>query len=147
MPSRIQRSRAAGWRMPPGAIYVGRPGPWGNPFPVDGGWQASFRAVFLGFRGDKLGQTKAAVWIHKQWLTGEWRQKQKDNRSWFEREVMTVKAPPAPSVDAIRAALTCHDLACWCGLCAAHKDGLPFGVNCADCAPCHGDTLGVLANA
>lgn len=34
MPSRIQRSRAKGWRMPEGAIYVGRPGPWGNPFIV-----------------------------------------------------------------------------------------------------------------
>jgi hypothetical protein len=31
-PHRIQRSRAKGWRMPAGAIYVGRPGPFGNPF-------------------------------------------------------------------------------------------------------------------
>lgn len=31
-PKRIQRQRTAGWRMPTGAIYVGRPGKWGNPF-------------------------------------------------------------------------------------------------------------------
>lgn len=31
-PRRIQRSLAAGWRMPPGAIYVGRPTKWSNPF-------------------------------------------------------------------------------------------------------------------
>lgn len=32
MPKRIQRSRAKGWRMPEGAVYVGRPTKWGNPF-------------------------------------------------------------------------------------------------------------------
>lgn len=32
MPERLQRSRARGWRMPVGAVYVGRPSPWGNPF-------------------------------------------------------------------------------------------------------------------
>jgi hypothetical protein len=32
MPQRIQRRRTEGWRMPEGAVYVGRPGRWGNPF-------------------------------------------------------------------------------------------------------------------
>lgn len=32
MAERIQRSRAKGWQMPEGAIYVGRPTIWGNPF-------------------------------------------------------------------------------------------------------------------
>lgn len=32
MPQRIQRRRVKGWRMPEGAIYVGRPTLWGNPF-------------------------------------------------------------------------------------------------------------------
>ena len=32
MPHRIQRQRTAGWRLPEGAVYVGRPGKWGNPF-------------------------------------------------------------------------------------------------------------------
>jgi hypothetical protein len=31
-PQRIQRRRAKGWRMPEGAVYVGRPGVFGNPF-------------------------------------------------------------------------------------------------------------------
>lgn len=30
-PKRIQRQRRAGWRMPEGAVYVGRPTKWGNP--------------------------------------------------------------------------------------------------------------------
>lgn len=33
-PRRIQRSRAKGWQMPDGAVYVGRPTRWGNPFQV-----------------------------------------------------------------------------------------------------------------
>ncbi|MGW5387152.1 DUF4326 domain-containing protein [Nocardia sp. NPDC003963] len=31
-PKRIQRRRTRGWRMPEGAVYVGRPSKWGNPF-------------------------------------------------------------------------------------------------------------------
>jgi hypothetical protein len=31
-PKRIQRKRTKGWKMPEGAIYVGRPTKWGNPF-------------------------------------------------------------------------------------------------------------------
>lgn len=33
-PKRIQRQRTRGWRMPEGAIYVGRPTEWGNPWKV-----------------------------------------------------------------------------------------------------------------
>ncbi|AMS03880.1 hypothetical protein SEA_BAXTERFOX_70 [Gordonia phage BaxterFox] len=34
-PQRIQRRRTKGWRMPEGAVYVGRPTRWGNPWRVD----------------------------------------------------------------------------------------------------------------
>ncbi|HMR51234.1 MAG TPA: DUF4326 domain-containing protein [Amaricoccus sp.] len=34
-PRRIQRQRTKGWKMPEGAVYVGRPSKWGNPWPVD----------------------------------------------------------------------------------------------------------------
>lgn len=34
MPRRIQRKRTKGWRMPEGAVYVGRPSKWGNPYHV-----------------------------------------------------------------------------------------------------------------
>jgi len=33
-PKRVQRTRTKGGGMPPGAVYVGRPGRWGNGFPV-----------------------------------------------------------------------------------------------------------------
>ncbi len=31
---RIQRKRSLGWRMPPNAVYAGRPTVWGNPYNV-----------------------------------------------------------------------------------------------------------------
>jgi uncharacterized protein DUF4326 len=33
-PRRIQRKRAKGWKMPAGAVYVGRPTRYGNPYRV-----------------------------------------------------------------------------------------------------------------
>ncbi len=33
-PKRIQRKRIKGWRMPAGAVYVGRPTKWGNPITI-----------------------------------------------------------------------------------------------------------------
>lgn len=33
-PRRIQRRRSRGWQMPEGAVYVGRPTKWGNPYKV-----------------------------------------------------------------------------------------------------------------
>jgi Domain of unknown function (DUF4326) len=35
MPKRIQRRGVKGWRMPEGAVYVGRGSKWGNPYRVD----------------------------------------------------------------------------------------------------------------
>ncbi|HEV6951921.1 MAG TPA: DUF4326 domain-containing protein [Promicromonospora sp.] len=38
-PKRIQRKRTKGWRMPEGAVYVGRPTVYGNPFRAEWrGW-------------------------------------------------------------------------------------------------------------
>lgn len=34
IPIRIQRKRTKGWKMPQGAVYVGRGSKWGNPFKV-----------------------------------------------------------------------------------------------------------------
>jgi hypothetical protein len=43
-PRRIQRKRTRGWRMPEGAVYVGRPSRWGNPYKV-GAWVRNIRSV------------------------------------------------------------------------------------------------------
>lgn len=34
MITRIQRQRTPGWRMPPGAIYIGRPSAYANPYGI-----------------------------------------------------------------------------------------------------------------
>jgi len=53
MPVRIQRKRTKGWRMPAGAVYVGRGTQWGNPF----------RKIHLGggLKGFPLNLTPAQV--------------------------------------------------------------------------------------
>jgi hypothetical protein len=43
-PIRIQRKRMKGWRMPEGAVYVGRPTRYGNPYSVKV-WGTRERAV------------------------------------------------------------------------------------------------------
>jgi hypothetical protein len=35
-PLRIQRKRTKGWRLPEGAVYIGRPSVWQNPFGPSG---------------------------------------------------------------------------------------------------------------
>jgi hypothetical protein len=44
MTERIQRRRTKGWRMPEGAIYVGRPTRWGNSWKIG---DREFRGVVL----------------------------------------------------------------------------------------------------
>ena len=53
MPSRIQLSRAKGWRKPPGAVVVARPTRWGNPFPVAEHGRAE------------------AVQLYREWINGQ----------------------------------------------------------------------------
>ena len=51
-PIRLQRSRRKGARTPAGAIYVGRPTRWGNPFAAG-----------------KFGHMKSVI-LHRHWLAG-----------------------------------------------------------------------------
>lgn len=69
MTRRIQRQRTKGWRMPEGAVYVGRPSSWGNPF----AWndeRAPWMALSLGERADAVGRRAAAVKLYRWWITG-----------------------------------------------------------------------------
>lgn len=99
MPKRIQRKRTKGWRMPEGAVYVGRPTEWGNPFTAEicGSLQRAvdlYRLCVLSKEqpGDlKKPELKAA---NKAW------------ESWVNM----------PSVLTIQLFLRDKDLACWCPL-------------------------------
>lgn len=61
MPKRIQRRRTRGWRMPEGAVYVGRPTKWGNPFKLATPEQsaAAYRECLTGY---PVSQERLAKW-------------------------------------------------------------------------------------
>lgn len=148
-PRRIQRRRAAGWRMPEGAVYVGRPTIYGNPFPVDGDW-ITWAAVGIGHRGDGAGRRAAAVDLYRAWITSqpieiELAAPAGPSVTYAEGTTVPVRAvttgfaltaanllgtrpdlPPRPDLTRLRG----RDLVCWC------REG----------DPCHGDVQLELAN-
>ena len=95
---RIQRKRTRGWRMPEDAIYVGRPGEWGNPFKI----------------GKDADDAAHAVDLYRAWLevnlssvldpygSAEYRR----SMSYYRDRILT-RAPLL---------LRGRDLACWCPL-------------------------------
>lgn len=148
-PKRIQRKRTAGWRMPKGAIYVGRPTKWGNPFqfrtpyglaqePGIGGdraWDYEGRISAAGMRHDFHFPDGRVVRCDIRYLS---RAECVDlYRLALIREPTTSMRMASPSgslvqpsvADAV-AELAGRDLACWC-----RPD-----------QPCHADVLLELAN-
>ena len=118
-PQRIQRRRTKGWRMPEGAVYVGRPTVYGNPFRAvhrDGRWSVEDdNGVGYDPIGDhRHGAMQTAVSLYAdeltRWLGG---------RMEYDREFRGAVL-----------ALAGRDLACWCPL----------------DQPCHADVLLDLAN-
>lgn len=89
-PKRIQRRRTRGYRLPPNAVYVGRPTKWGNPY----NWQDAAEAGYENPRA-------CAVEMYRHWLRGDL------------AEVIRCGAPPTPTeIQTLAGA----DLACWCPL-------------------------------
>lgn len=118
-PRRIQLSRARGWRMPENTVRVDRATRWGNPWSVA-------KAREVGFTGTDGELAARCVGFFANALA---------------------KRLPAVGYgqEEVKALLRGKNLACWCRLCDAHRDGKPFGVTCAGCAPCHADVLGMAA--
>ena len=121
-PKRIQRQRTKGWRMPEGAVYVGRPSGWGNPYRVGETYYTDFASGPVEFPIPTAreagrhphglivqvceGPAQAVAW-YAGWANAMLRQ----DHSWL-------------------APLRGRDLACWCPL----------------DQPCHADVLLELAN-
>lgn len=100
-PKRIQRKRTKGWRMPEGAVYVGRPTKWGNPFTIDDARECGFL--------DDATDLEAREFVtrcFRDWLTGTgepwWTGVESDAR---RRQALDMLAN-----------LRGKDLACWCPL-------------------------------
>lgn len=88
MPRRIQRKRTKGWRMPEGAVYVGRPTKWGNPFRV-GNCSTGGTISFIPIHQTTLERTHDA---YRDYLTNKC--------DWL--------------IEDARRELRGKDLACWC---------------------------------
>jgi hypothetical protein len=96
-PKRIQRKRTKGWRMPEGAVYVGRPTRWGNPYVVG----STVDWYPIGRRRSIDVTAAESVDLFRAWIEG-WEPDEREERP--------------PSVDLIRQELAGRDLACWCPL-------------------------------
>ena len=95
---RIQRKRTKGWRMPPGAVYVGRPTLWGNPYRVGA------MATELGWLTDAEG----AVWKVER--------KGGEHRVTLARSLRLYRELLDGSHSWVRSELRGKSLACWCPL-------------------------------
>jgi hypothetical protein len=96
-PKRIQRKRTKGWRMPEGAIYVGRPGKWGNPYTLD---RISMHEYVVLYRGDEIAESWGGLGHAAQFSVAAFR-----------------SAMTSPEVRHLaQDELAGHDLACWCPL-------------------------------
>ena len=117
MSERIQRKRTKGWRMPEGAIYVGRPSRWGNPFRIGERthlWHRATTAPYAFYRDWFMVVDNAhAVRLFETVLT--------DRERWLDNWGLP---------DGWEAQLAGRDLACWCPL----------------DQPCHADVLLEIAN-
>ena len=121
-PRRIQRKRTKGWRMPDGAVYVGRPSLWGNPYSVrDIG--AMFPEIPTADRAAVAVSKYRAELTH--WgLLSDYAFVCSDARC--EAEGQRARAAGAQNMGEYAAiALKGKDLACWCPL----------------DQPCHADVL------
>lgn len=118
-PVRIQRRRVKGWRMPEGAVYVGRPSKWGNPF----------RATLDQFGCWTVLDDNA---VDHRLSPNGWRTKREAALRAAQLFAREVELTPWPPLSDLRG----RDLACWCPL----VDGL--GTRW----PCHADVLLELAN-
>lgn len=98
MPERIQRKRTRGWRMPEGAVYVGRPSRWGNPYVV--------------LSTEILVHDDGRDW----WCPTESGGARRAAVEMFREDLVTGRLAPARmvTIGTVRAYLRGRDLACWC---------------------------------
>lgn len=93
-PKRIQRKRTKGWRMPEGAVYVGRPTEWGNPWTV----------------GDPI----SVEWPDRS--AGDGGRVYRQMAISADLAVALYRLAFTPDAAEIRAQFAGRDLACWCPL-------------------------------
>lgn len=127
MPKRIQRRRTKGWRIPEGAIYVGRGSKWGNPFKI-GDQSGVFDppASLTGEREILVAEItpEIAVNMFRGMMTCLTPEMHPNGHEWRRKFGIELRRH-------IQRELGGHDLACWCPL----------------DQPCHADVLLEVANS
>lgn len=128
-PTRIQRQRSKGWRMPENTVYVGRGSKWGNPYAVGKAAPEQVVAVVRKGRLHLLPGEPTRVRDRAD-AVGRF--------SWLVFEPMLNRPdhPAYPTRAEIKAELAGKNLACWCPLTDAQGNHVP----------CHADVLLELAN-
>lgn len=115
MPNRIQRQRTKGWKMPEGAVYVGRPTMWGNPF-----GDLPLFVLVDGELSKVRGRAMFAADAFRLWLSGD---------LILSRQIEGLAARRRRILYHIHE-LAGKDLACWCReLMPCHADVLLELVN------------------
>ncbi len=126
-PRRIQRTHTLGWRVPAGAVYVGRPSKFGNPIGV----------VVVAAQFPSLDKTSVARLVVRDFEVLALR----GSLTLSNWRFLGGRRGPVtwtyPSLGEIRAELAGKDLACWCPLVDARGNPMP----------CHADVLLELANS
>ena len=131
MSERIQRKRTKGWRMPEGAIYVGRPTKWGNPIRITP--EPGRHCTMYRVHGSPMDHHGGPAYCDPDTA--------RHFAAWnFECDLLNGRYPEYPSVDEIRAELAGCDLACWCPPRRVYPNGSLGHINC------HADVLLELAN-
>lgn len=98
MAERIQRKRVKGWKMPEGAVYVGRPTKWGNPYHIG-----------ENYSDEILDEQKEIIDILS------WDNISAETAVRFYLEAIQGSFPCLPfTIDDVRRELAGKDLVCWC---------------------------------
>ena len=126
-PRRIQMTRARPWRKDhPYAVIVARPSKWGNPFKIGAPGVPDAETAVRLFAESLSPYTHHGPAVHGSKIADLY--------------------VGIANMEDVEHDLRGKDLACWCCLCDAHRDGKPWDVDCPDCAPCHADVLLRMAN-
>ena len=72
LPTRIQLSRAKGWRLPQGAMSVARPTIWGNPWTIAGARGAGFEGTDADLRAQCVAFFRNGLAAGLPALNGMW---------------------------------------------------------------------------
>jgi len=134
MPVRIQRKRTKGWKMPEGAVYVGRGTVFGNPCGCSRPYGCPYHPDFdrADWEDDdgKIHPLRCCVDVYRHYVeTGLANRPTTTGRLWFALEGIA-GYPHRTKLIAALPRLRGKDLACWCPL----------------DQPCHADVLLEIAN-